>query len=117
MTGDGRRLFVARRGDGNMFAVTVDDDELYYCGWTRARTLVAHLNRWQPDDDQLASFLHWLTPEAREYVAGMRRITVRWDTTCVRCGQTIQAGERASWDPASRLVVHGQRCPLKKATA
>ncbi len=113
----GRRLFLARRGDRGLFAVTVDGEELFYCGWSRARTVTAFLNRWQPDDDQLAQFLTWSQDEARDYIAGMRRITLRRPAERVRCGQTIAAGARAAWDPAASLVVHGLRCPLGERKA
>lgn len=112
------RLFLTRRGDRdrNLFAVCVEGDELVYCGWHRAQRLAAFLNDWQPDDQQLATFLHWQGDEARTYIASMRRITLRWPAVCVRCGQPVAAGERAAWDADTRLVVHGLRCPLRVPT-
>jgi len=109
------RRFRAQRGDrhADRWAVTLDGDELFYCGWQRARRVTRFLNEWQPSDDELARFLSWSTPEARDYLTGLRRITLRWPAVCARCNQPIPAGARATWDPTSRLVLHGARCPLE----
>ena len=107
------RRFRARRGDRNLYAVTVDDDELFFCGWHRARRLVAFFNRWQPSDAEIANFVLWSSDEASQYARECRRIPLRFDAICERCGQTIPAGSRASWHPTSTIVLHGARCPLR----
>jgi hypothetical protein len=104
-----------RRGEGlNLYAVTLEDDELFYCGHHRARSMCRFLNRWQPSNAELAAYLSWSSEEAREYIAEeCRRITLRYPATCERCGQRIPVGARATWDPSTKAVLHGARCPLR----
>jgi len=117
VSSDGRR-FRVRRGDRrrNWFALVLDGDELIYGGRRHVQRLAAFFNAWNPSDEQLANFLAWSEPDAHAYVSTMRRITLRWPATCARCDQPLAAGARATWDPASGLVVHGQRCPLTPPT-
>lgn len=110
------RRFRALRADRrlNLWALVDGDNEpLAVCGAQRARRLARFLNEWSPSEQELAAFLSWSSPDADAYVQGeFVRISLQFSAICVRCGQRIPKGARASWDPNTKLVVHGARCPL-----
>jgi hypothetical protein len=72
----------------------------------RALELAQLLNALRPTPEQIAVLLG--DGDGRRL---LRRLELRHDGVCSRCGASMQAGSPALWHRTTKLVRHVRRCP------
>jgi hypothetical protein len=97
----GAALAVVDQASGELIA---------YASVRSAGRLAELVNVLRPDARQLGVLLG-----EREGASLLRTIELRHAAVCLRCGERIEAGERARWNTITGLVRHIRRCPVRQA--
>ena len=104
-----RRLDVVETAHGFAVADRASGELIAHAKMRAASRLARLLRVLEPTPEQLARLLD----DERLVVT----ITLEYDGPCWRCGGQLEAGSRARFNGATRLIRHLRRCPASKRKA